>query len=359
MGTPSTSTVRDTRLDVARGIAIAGVVIVHVYRGLYAAGMIDLSTTVMVDRLVTPWCLSVFVFVSGTLVPRGVHRRGIPSYVRDRVARLGVVFVIWTLLQGGAQLLASQAVNTPTSPLAVLSLWRPLGQLWYLPFLMLATIVFIPLQPWIRQRAPWILTATAIISVVFWGYDGGYIGTQGLGLLFFFIAGMAIGTERLLSMLDRITPAVGAVVGISVTVLGSVAAVLTDATSSTVFWAERTVTTTAVGIVLALLTSAAMILVGHGLRGASWLAFLGRRSLDIYLAHIVMASGTRIVLSQLGVTSIWVFVVVGTAVGVLGSVLAGTVARKIRLGWVFDGPSWITGTAKTPKQEAPRRSDGG
>src|SRR6185312_2954934 len=108
------------------------------------------------------------------------------DYVRDRVTRFFVIYAIWTALQGGVQLIASSAVNTQTSVGAMLSLWRPLGQLWYLPFLIVVTLVFVPMQPWIGRRAPWILGIAAMISVAFWGYDGGYVGMQGLGLVVFF-----------------------------------------------------------------------------------------------------------------------------------------------------------------------------
>jgi peptidoglycan/LPS O-acetylase OafA/YrhL len=183
---------------------------------------------------------------------------------------------------------------------AMLALSRPLGQLWYLPFLIIVTLVFVPMQPWIRRRAPWILAAAAAISVAFWGYDGGYVGTQGLGLVIFFVAGMVIGSEPVKAALDRFSPAVAAVISVSVFTIGSAIAVLTAATGPTILWDGRTIATTAIGIAVALVTSAAVLLLGQAARSVAMLALLGRRSLDIYLAHIIMASGTRILLLHLG-----------------------------------------------------------
>src|SRR6185312_15826870 len=147
------------------GVAIVGIVLVHVFRGLYSAGMVEYSDTALIDQIVGFWSLSVFAFVGGTFVPGGVRRLGVRDYVRDRVTRFFVIYAIWTALQGGVQLIASSAVNTQTSVGAMLSLWRPLGQLWYLPFLIVVTLVFVPMQPWIGRRAPWILGIAAMISV--------------------------------------------------------------------------------------------------------------------------------------------------------------------------------------------------
>ncbi|MEW5808585.1 MAG: acyltransferase [Actinomycetota bacterium] len=348
-----TATVRDSRLDVARGVAILGVVIVHVYRGLYGAGRVDEGTTFWVDNLTGFWCLSVFAFVGGTFVPRGVRKRGVASYVRDRVPRFAVIYCIWTALQGGIQLLAADSANVPVTPLTVLSLWRPIGHLWYLPFLILVTVVVVPLKPWLRPRGAWVLGAAFVVSVLFWGYDGGYIGTQGLALLVFFVGGMVLGADRVTATLDRFNVVVAAVIGVAVLVASSLLATALDATAPTFDHGGRTVATVAIGVVIAFISSAALVLAGHGLRSASLLAFLGRRSLDIYLAHVIIAAGTRIVLTHLGVTALWIFVVAGFLMAVVGSLIAGSLARRIKLGWIFDGPAWF-GTAAPVRPAAPR-----
>ncbi len=356
----STTTNRDSRLDVARGVAIVGIVLVHVFRGLYSAEIVDSGATILVDQIVGFWSLSVFAFVGGTFVPRGVRKRGVPGYIRDRVVQFFVVYVIWTLLQGGVQLLASSAVNTPPSVAALFSLWRPLGQLWYLPFLILVTVVFVPMKPWVGGRAPWILGFAAVISIAFWGFDGGYVGTQGLGLVVFFVAGMVIGSESFKTALDRFSPAVAAAVSVTLWAIGSVVAIFTGATGPTIFWDGRTVATVAIGVAVALATSAAALLFGQAARTWSWLALLGRRSLEIYLAHIIMASGTRIVLVQLGVTTTWVIVVACLLAGVIGSVAVAFVLRRIGLGWVFDGPGWLISKPppSTPRQGPPAAGQG-
>ncbi len=348
---------RDSRLDVARGLAIVAIVLVHVCRGLYSAGLLDLWVTATVDRVVGTWCLCVFAFVGGTFVPQGVRRRGTRAYLRDRVPRFFVIYVTWTLLQGGVMLLAASLVNVPTSVSALFMWWRPTSQLWYLPFLIMVTLVFVPMKPWEGRRGRWILGLAAVVSVLFWGYDGGYVGTQGLGLVVFFVAGLVIGGERVKQALDRFGPASAAAISIALLTISSIVVVATDGTVATVFWQDRTLWTVAVGFVFSIVASAAVLLFGQATRAVSVLAMLGRRSLDIYLAHIIMAAGTRIVLVQVGVTSTWVLAVCGLVVGVFGSVAAATLLRRIGFSWLFDGPAWLTGPkrpASAPSSE-PRR----
>ena len=71
------------------------------------------------------------------------------------------------------------------------------------------------------------------------------------------------------------------------------------------------------------------------------LALIGRRSLEIFLAHIVVASGTRIVLVQVGVTDPWVHVAGRDGAG---GGRAPWASRSSRSGsdwpWLFGLPRW-------------------
>jgi len=66
----------------------------------------------------------------------------------------------------------------------------------------------------------------------------------------------------------------------------------------------------------------------------AWVAVLGRHSLEIYLLHILVGSGVRIVLQNfMGVTNPIVHLVVGTLLG-LGALLAVTI-KKLGANWLF------------------------
>jgi peptidoglycan/LPS O-acetylase OafA/YrhL len=200
----------------------------------------------------------------------------------------------------------------------------------------------VPLQPWRPGRAPWVIGLAAVLSVAFWGLDGGLIGTQGLGLVVFFVGGMFLGVDRLRSSLQSIPLVAAGLGGVALFAVGALVAVYQQPTPPTTGWSGRTVSTVALGVVLSVLMSAAVLSIARAARSWDFLAICGKRSLDIYLAHIILASGTRIVLVKLGVHSFLPLVSAGLVAGVLGSLIVASALRRVGLAWVFDGPKLPT-----------------
>ncbi|MDT5138813.1 MAG: hypothetical protein QOD58_3075, partial [Mycobacterium sp.] len=260
------------------------------------------------------------------------------TYLQERTFQLLAVYLIWTLLQGTVQLLANHLVNNPSSMGMLFRFWAPTGQLWYLPFLAIASLVFVPMLPWRPERAPWVLGSAVVISVGLWGLDLGMIGAQGVGLIVFFVGGTIIGVDRLQSGLQKIPSVTAGACGLGLFAIGSFIAIETHATPPTLGWASRTVATVGVGVVLSVVMSAAVLLFARTTRSWSVLAVCGRRSLDIFLAHIIMASGCRIALVMLGVHSVVFLVATCFITGVFGSLVMSTALRRVGMGWVFDGP---------------------
>ena len=75
--------------------------------------------------------------------------------------------------------------------------------------------------------------------------------------------------------------------------------------------------------------------------GTGPVAALGRRSMEIYLGHILVGSLTRAGLVELGVTDGLVHLVVGTITGVLVPVLVWWVATRVGAGWLFALPKGV------------------
>jgi peptidoglycan/LPS O-acetylase OafA/YrhL len=87
--------------------------------------------------------------------------------------------------------------------------------------------------------------------------------------------------------------------------------------------------------VLAVLVLAYLVAPGAVGRG---LAYLGERSLPIFLAHIIFASGTRIVLEKAGVDGLAVHLVLGTLAGIVGSLVLFAISRSLGWTWLFGTP---------------------
>lgn len=330
---------RDASIDVARGAAIISIVLYHVLRGLDTAHLLGHGSWIAAtDRVLAFWQISVFAFLGGIFVAKSVSKYSMRMYVRERIFRFMAIYLLWTVIQGSVILLAAGVVNNPVPIGSLLRVWIPTGQLWYMPFLAAITLIVVPMRPWEPRRAPWVLGLSAVLSIALWGLNGPVIGTQGLGLVVFFVGGMILGVNRLLSALRSIPPAVAGVGGAGLFALGVVIAVCATPTPPTQWGVGRTVLSVALGVPVCVGMSAAALLMARAVRSWNFLAVCGRRSIDIYLAHIIMASGSRIVLVRLGLHSPALLVAACVVAGVVGSLLAARVLRHIGLGWVFDGP---------------------
>ena len=82
------------------------------------------------------------------------------------------------------------------------------------------------------------------------------------------------------------------------------------------------------------------------------MSLVGEHTLAIYVGHIIPGSGTRIVLSLLGVSNLTVHVILGTVMGVVGPlVLWGVTRRHARWLWALPVPlqRWV-GASSRPRQ---------
>lgn len=341
---PNPSAPRDQSLDVARGIAIVLVVLGHVVRGLFASGLVDASLAgwAFVDKALYLLHLPVFAFATGLLMPRPVERDGQVRYLRGRLAMLVYVFLLWTLIEGTAEVLTSSVKNVPVTWIQVVTIWRPLGPLWFLPLLMLATLVVVVLAPWRGGRVRLLAAGlTVVASVAFWGLEGDYAFTRGLALVAWFVLGALVTFERFGRWSKGARPASLFVIVAMGTLVWVVAAWTPWVTAPTVIDPDRSLLSVAAGVVgvLGALTatlSVSILMARLGSPGAL-LAYPGRLSLQVYLAHVVFTAGTRVVLVRVGVVDPTTHVALGTAAGIAGPLLLERVTRG--LPWLFAPPS--------------------
>lgn len=338
---------RQRTLDVAKGIAIMGIVVSHTMRGLSAAS---------IANPFEPWYeetdtalylvhLGVFFFLSGIFVSRSVQRHGAALYLRQRLALLSWLFLVWTALQGGIQVVASRFINTPTTPADVLiGLVKPLGQLWFLPSLALFTIAVAAARPWVSGRRLYLTLALAAgVSLARWGVPGNWFFARDLGMAIFFTLGVVIGFERVIRFLKSpIAFAVGVVSGLCYAAI----CIATDPTPppERFAFAEVTPGTIAAGVVASLAGLLAILVVSRFLDRVPGLgtlvAAVGRRSLPIFLAHILFTAGTRVALSRMGLTSLSGQLGMGALGGILMPIALSSLAGRTGVDWLFGSPTW-------------------
>ena len=351
---------RDLTVDAAKAIAIIAVVLGHVIQGVAASGIIDGDSDAyaMANRFLYLFHMPVFAFLTALFVSRAVQRDGTARYLRSRVVTFVYLYVLWSLLQGAVRMLTGSLVNNPTSPLEVVQLWVPEGQLWFLPWLIVMTTAAVIVQPWrSRTRAVLALAAAGLVSLALWGIPFSYFGTQGLGLSVYFFAGTVWGAPRFTARVQAVPTIVCWVAAVAGWALVAALVIVTRATPPTIEGASRTVESTAFGVVGSLAGVVAVIATSRLLSRAGpasgWLAFVGTRTLEIFLAHIVATSGTRIVLSLAGVDDPAVHIVAGTIAGVGLPLLLWAVCTRARFPWLFAAPRALVGRP-APRSESER-----
>lgn len=332
---------RDQSIDVARGITIIAIVLGHVVLGLMAAGHSLPEQAEAVARGFYLFRLPTLAYVSGLFVLRGVERLGRRELAIRRALLFGWLYVLWSLIQGSVKALAGSRTNAPMAWGDVLRLWVPDGQLWFLPCLVSLTLVAMLIRPWVStSRALMAVAGAGVVALAVWGLEPAWVFAGGWALLVPFLAGCAVGARTHARMF-------GSLVVVSCLAVGGAAiwawvALATSAVPPTLGGDGRTPSGVALGV-LGCIAGTAACLAWAGLLARTpvraVLAPIGRRSLEVFLAHIVVASGTRILLAQAGIADLAVHLVLGVALGVLVPIALAVVAERLGWGWVFGLPS--------------------
>ena len=344
-------------IDVARAVAIVGVAANHSIDGMLNAGLIPADHALeTANSALYLFRMPALALLLGLFVPRAVTKRGGAGYVRERVSLMLYLYLLWFVLQSAAEAATSGLKNTPRDTGSLWTVWTTFAHLWFLPFLIVTSVLLAVLQPWRKSsRAVLVGFGLLVVSLVTWGWNSDVFGLTGLSLLVFAAAGSIIGLQRLGELMQRSVrgwTAAGAV-GLTVLLLIDQLDVVPATLPAEVGLAERALSLcAAVAGTVALL--AVSVLLSHvpPLRGL--LAAIGRRTLPVYLAHVMVVAGVRVVLVALGVDEPFVIVLVAVLLGV-GLPLAAAVLAEPRpwANWLFDLPQPL----RARSQDARRTAD--
>ncbi len=340
---------RDGSVDVARGLAITGIAFGHVLRGVRSAGLVDggSSAYLAADRAVYMVHVALFAAAAGLMVEAALARRGPVRYLRARLGDFAWVYVLWSVVQGLMQYALAGSVNSERTLGSVFALWRPANQMWFLPWIMVMTVLVTAAQPWrSRLRGLCSLLGAAALSIGCWGLFGPCIFLQGLGLSVFFFAAAAVtlaGYARARARLG--TGGVAAVLVVSALCYGLLVALGRPAAPTTTQFG-RTPVSIGEGLVCAwagvVAVGALSVLLDRVRPVSRLVGYLGRRSMVIFLAHTLALAATRIVLVRLGIGSVAVHLVAGTLVALAGSIALWWATRRW-LPWLWRAPRRVIG----------------
>lgn len=321
-------------IDAARGIGIVLVVIGHALGGLIDSPFgRDAAGFRPAFLLIYSFHMPLFLVLAGLLVPARVARGGAGAFLGGLLPALAWPYFLWSALQFSLIFALGSLVNRPADafwPTLLALPWHPVSQFWFLYALF-----------WMHVTAAIILPrggAAALIGLGIAAKLAAALLPMPVGLrlvanhmvwyaLGVGLAGMAPG--RMVQVLLG-----GAAAGMAAVLAAgqgghwfSVADGANSAALAGHAWALAAIPAALAGIAGVLALAALPYVSASGL-----LAYVGRRTMAIFVLHIMCIAGTRIVLTRLDlVTDPWALLFLAICAGLAGPLLAEQLLRPLRL----------------------------
>lgn len=310
---------RENGFDRVKGAAIVLVVFGHVWLGLGSAGLIGDDTLFqMVEAAIYLFHMPVFFFVSGLFFS---SRAAPAAFLRQKLLTLLWPLLLWSWVEGAALWLSGQGVDRGlTGPLGVLIYPVPVKSVfWFLWALFVLQMVTYAVRRWVPGMARPVLVGLLLASVAVFllRVDPGSAVTIVENAPYSLLGVLLSGARR------HLIPhgIVGLMAALALFLL---AEALRFRDGGDAPWFQL------VALLAVLGFTGAVGWIG-GAVGAV-LAWLGTRTMPIYLVHIIVTAATRVMLLKLGVSGVGLHLVLGTVLGVALPLVLDAVVQRLRLG---------------------------
>lgn len=340
-------TLRWRWVDNAKAIGILLVVYGHAARGLHLAGLpMDEGWFQLIDDLIYSFHMALFFFLAGLFFNDSLQRRGRVGLLRAKCDTLVYPYAVWTLLQGTLEYALQNWTNRSGQwnhwQDVVAVLWHPLAHLWFLFTLFFVTQVAALCSSSLRPAHHRGLLLGSIIAFFFSNSELSRTPVLGfvMGHLVYFVIGMVVSAYQgpLLARPGRL-------------------ALLALPLFAGASWLRSNWTGND-GVALEALqlvagcsgTALVIALAARAERWSwRWMSMLGQASMEIYLAHVIAASGCRILLVRLiGIDSVPMHLLLGCGCGVVVPLLLRHWAsRSAVISALFSNPWPLGGTRVT------------
>ncbi|MBL4799494.1 MAG: acyltransferase family protein [Oleispira sp.] len=316
-------------VDYAKAIGILLVVYGHVARGLVSAGIMPDSIVYRyVDSVIYTFHMPLFFFLSGLFLISSFQSKGFGRVFGSKIDTIVYPYIIWSLLQGGVEVVLSSYTNASVTVYDVVSLLSsPRAQFWFLYALFLVFSISLFVLKFVGVKA---LYFSFILSVVFYlwspklDFNMNFISAN----LVFFLAGAVFQQTKLI--LFNASFVVGVV------------SILAIAGQYLFHKAGYTYENKGLFLLgLSVLSLLAIVSLSEWLSryNLSFVAYVGASSMAIYLMHILAGSGARVIVSKvLGVDLLSLHLLLGTLLGMILPLLALKVIKYFKIPHLFSFP---------------------
>lgn len=321
-------------VDYAKGLGIILVVYGHITEGVFNAGMVmNTHLYTAIDTMIYSFHMPLFFFLSGLFFTSSLAKRGFKNNIVNKIDTIFYPYVVWSILQGIIEATLSKYTNGHVTYTEVFSLlWAPRAQFWFLYILfftfVIASIIFIK-----NRNSKLMIAVVCLFSIVyiFQSYlPSIYILTLCYVHMVFFFIGILVVNLNLINKINNLKSFI----------LISLFFIISQ------YWfvviegfgrLDRGLYSFIVAIIaITFIVALSMQLVKLNLR---FLAYIGESSLYIYLLHVLIGSGIRIILQKaFHIESASIQIIVGCIAAIGLSLIFIEFTKKFNLSFLFKAP---------------------
>ncbi|PSU27815.1 acyltransferase [Photobacterium phosphoreum] len=321
-------------VDYAKGLGIILVVYGHITEGIYNAGMaMDSGLYTAIDTMIYSFHMPLFFFLSGLFFTSSFQKRGLKNTIINKVDTIFYPFVIWSILQGIIEATLSKYTNGHVTYTQVFSLlWEPRAQFWFLYALFFTFVIACLLFMKNRSTKQMALVAGffSLVYIFQSHLPQVHIFTMGYAHIAFFFIGVLVIQLDCINKLNNIK----AFIAILALFIVSEYWFAVIEGFSRLDRGFCSFIIASIGITFIVTLSMQLSKLNIRL-----LAYIGESSLYIYLLHVLIGSGTRIILQKLfHVESATIQIVIGCIAAIGLSLIFVEISKKFQLSFLFKAP---------------------
>lgn len=341
--------IRQTWIDYARGIAIILVLYRHVFEGIKNAGISveDYLPIEHANILFFSFRMPLFFIVSGVFVMGSLKKRGFSDFVISKIKVILYPYFLWGTLQITLQLILSNYVNadrTLESYTYLFYMPRAVDQFWYLYALFNVTIIYVLVYKTVKLKPIHnIFIGCILFYLSIMAYQA-KINIGFLGDILHYYVFFAIGDT--LSNFIRSKDNIKYFESGKLLLLALIPFIATQYyfLNENLLYSKMNYEFVeyyqpVIFLLIALTGCSFVILLSfffQKVKAIPWLHILGRHSLYIYVAHVMVLASVRIILTRVfGIYNVPILLLSGIFMGLIVPVFLYKLAVKFNFSWIF------------------------
>ncbi|MBU0612143.1 acyltransferase [Patescibacteria group bacterium] len=342
-------------IDYAKGIAIILVVYGHVLVGINGSEL-EITEKFFKYSFDVIWSLHmpVFFFIAGLYVNKSLSNRGFIPFLTNKIKVLGYPYIVWSIIFGSLWIVLGNYTNTKNMSIYdILSIpYKPISIYWFLYVLLLMHSTFAIVSKF-KINLPAILILISLGLVLFIPKFDEAIHEE-LRVInkftfnfIYFSLGYIYNKYFIDSIINRNSSSINTIIVLCFFILFEYL----------VFFVKIIPPFRLTKVSLTIFGIMTVCFVSKYLAQKNWLKLIkiaGYYSMPIYLAHLLTASGTRIILDKfMGIQKpIILHIVIGTILGILFPILLYKFSMKIKFPYLFMFPKSTSSQSENKTEHA-------